>query len=110
MMAGIKDRRIITYGSAANADVRAVNVRSEGGSMVFDVQLSDRICDGLDRMSDVRLPMLGDHNAQNCLAAIAVALEMNVAPERIIETLAKFGGVGRRFDKKGVEPGRHRDR
>ena len=105
MMAGIKDRRIITYGSAANADVRAVNVRSEGGSMAFDVQLSDRICDGLDRMSDVRLPMLGDHNAQNCLAAIAVALEMNVAPERIIETLAKFGGVGRRFDKKGVSHG-----
>ena len=56
-------------------------------------------------MSDVRLPMLGDHNAQNCLAAIAVALEMNVAPERIIETLAKFSGVGRRFDTKGVSQG-----
>ena len=56
MMAGIKDRRIITYGSAANADVRAVNVRSEDGSMVFDVQLSDRICDGRERLNDVRLP------------------------------------------------------
>ena len=73
--------------------------------MVFDVQLSDRICDGLNRISNVRLPMLGDHNAQNCLAAIAVALEMNVVPEGIIEALAKFGGVGRRFDKKGVSQG-----
>ena len=54
MMAGIKDRRIITYGSAANADVRAVNVRSEGGSMVFDVQLSDRICDRVGQ--DERCP------------------------------------------------------
>ena len=73
--------------------------------MVFDVQLSDRICDGFERMNDVHLPMLGNHNAQNCLAAIAVALEMNVAPDRIIQCLTKFGGVGRRFDKKGVSRG-----
>ena len=105
LMAGIKDRRIITYGSAANADVRAVNLRADAGAMVFDVLLSERIGDGLDRMSDVRLPMLGEHNALNCLAAIAVALEMNVAPDNITAALAGFGGVGRRFDKKGVSAG-----
>ena len=105
LMAGIKDRRIITYGLAANADVRAVNLRTEGGSMLFDVQLSERIGDGLDRMNDVRLPMLGEHNALNCLAAIAVALEMNVSPDNIVTALANFGGVGRRFDKKGESNG-----
>jgi len=105
VMAGIKDRRIITYGTAANADVRATNIRVENGAMVFDVQLSARIGDALERMPDVRLPMLGEHNALNCLAAIAVALEMNIAPSVIIEALAGFGGVGRRFDKKGVSNG-----
>lgn len=105
LMAEIKDRRIITYGMAANADVRAMNIRVEGSFMLFDVLLSERIGDDLSEMLDVRLPMLGDHNVQNCLAAIAVAIEMNVAPEGIIQTLANFGGVGRRFDKKGVSNG-----
>jgi len=56
-------------------------------------------------MNDVRLPMLGEHNALNCLAAIAVALEMNVSPDNIVTALANFGGVGRRFDKKGESNG-----
>ena len=105
LMAGIKDRRVITYGFAANADVRAVNLRSEGTMMIFDVILSDRIAEGVDRMNAIKFPMLGDHNVQNCLAAIAVALEMNVSADNIIQSLAKFGGVGRRFETKGVSNG-----
>ena len=105
MMAGIKDRRILTYGMSANADVQATNLRNDGMVMIFDVVLSDRIGDGIERLHDVRLPMPGDHNVQNCLAAIAVALEMNVSPQNIIDTLAKFGGVGRRFDVKGASNG-----
>ena len=105
LMAGIKDRRIITYGMSANADVRAVNLRVDGAAMLFDVMLSDRTAGGFEMMPSVRFPMLGEHNVQNCLAAIAVALEMGVVPERIAAALDGFGGVGRRFETKGISGG-----
>ena len=105
LMAGIKDRRIITYGMSANADVRAVNLRVDGAAMLFDVMLSDRTAGGFEMMPSVRFPMLGEHNVQNCLAAIAVALEMGVVPDRIAAALDGFGGVGRRFETKGVSGG-----
>jgi UDP-N-acetylmuramate--alanine ligase len=105
LMSSIKDRRIITYGLSANADVRAVNLRVDDGAMVFDVHLSDRIQVDSVNLSDVRFPMLGDHNVQNCLAAIGVALEMNIDTVLIKETLATFGGVGRRFETKGISNG-----
>ncbi len=101
LMAGIKDRRIITYGMSANADVRAINLRADAGAMLFDVQLSDRINGDSAALQNVRFPMLGDHNVQNCLAAIGVALEMNIDAPRIRDALAAFGGVGRRFETKG---------
>ena len=105
LMSGIKDRRIITYGLSANADVRAINLRVEDGAMIFDVHLSDRIKGDSANLSDIRFPMLGDHNVQNCLAAIAVALEMNIETVQIKQTLAAFGGVGRRFETKGISNG-----
>ncbi|MCH1484218.1 MAG: UDP-N-acetylmuramate--L-alanine ligase [Alphaproteobacteria bacterium] len=105
LMAGIKDRRIITYGLSANADVRAVNMRHEGPAMLFDVMLSERTAGNTGIISDLRFPMLGEHNVQNCLAAIAVALEMGMTPDEIITALAGFGGVGRRFETKGVSGG-----
>jgi len=105
LMAGIKDRRIITYGMSANADVRATDLRVDNGVMLFDVSLSDRIAGNTDDLRNIRFPMLGDHNVQNCLAAIAVALEMNIDAASITTALAEFGGVGRRFDIKGVSGG-----
>ena len=105
LMAGIKDRRIITYGLSANADVRAVNLRHYGPAMLFDVLLSDRTAGAQSQMNSLRFPMLGEHNVQNCLAAIAVALEMGMTPDEIATALASFGGVGRRFETKGVSGG-----
>ena len=105
LMSSIQDRRIITYGLSANADVRATNLRVEDGAMLFDVLLSERIHGDSDTLSDIRFPMLGDHNVQNCLAAIGVALEMNIDAARIKKTLATFGGVGRRFEAKGISNG-----
>ncbi|MAS73971.1 MAG: UDP-N-acetylmuramate--L-alanine ligase [Rhodospirillaceae bacterium] len=105
LMAGIKDRRIITYGLSANADVRAVNMRHEGSAMLFDVILSERTAGNTGIISDLRFPMLGEHNVQNCLAAIAVAMEMGMTPDEITTALARFGGVGRRFETKGVSGG-----
>ena len=105
LMAGIKDRRIITYGLSANADVRAVNMRHEGSAMLFDVIQSERTAGNTGIISDLRFPMLGEHNVQNCLAAIAVAMEMGMTPDEITTALAGFGGVGRRFETKGVSGG-----
>ena len=105
LMSSIKDRRIITYGLSANADVRAINLRVENGAMLFDVHLSDRVQGDSATLSDIRFPMLGDHNVQNCLAAIGVALEMNIDAVRIKKALAVFGGVGRRFEVKGISNG-----
>ena len=105
LMAGIKDRRIITYGLSANADVRAVNLRHDGPAMLFDVLLSDRAAGAQSQMPNLRFPMLGEHNVQNCLAAIAVALEIGMTLAEIATALASFGGVGRRFETKGVSGG-----
>ena len=97
----IRDRRIITYGLTAMADVRAVNIRHDCNQMLFDIQLSDRVMGRAFTLSDMAFPMLGTHNVQNCLAAIAVALEMGIDVEVIRQALAQFKGVGRRFDLKG---------
>ena len=59
----------------ATADVRAINMRVDGASMVFDVQLSERATGDATIITDYPFPMLGDHNAQIGLAAIAVALK-----------------------------------
>ena len=99
----IRDRRLVTYGFSAQADVRGMNVVSEGGANRFDVVVRNR--DGATRtIPDVRLPMAGRHNVQNALAAVAVALEMNIADDVIARGFAGFGGVKRRFTKVGEAP------
>ena len=101
MIAEIPDRRLITYGLSASADVRGVNLRNDGTTMIFDAVISKRINDQ-DEIRDLRLPMLGEHNVLNALAAISVALEMGIAAEQIRNALDQFKGVGRRFEQKGV--------
>ena len=99
----IRDRRLVTYGFSAQADVRGMNVVSESGANRFDVVVRSR--DGATRtIPDVRLPMAGRHNVQNALAAVAVALEMNIADDIIARGFAGFGGVKRRFTKVGEAP------
>ena len=105
LMKGVTDRRVITYGLGADADVRAAKVRRDGDAMRFDVLLSGRAGGQGDALRDLRFPMLGEHNVQNCLAAIAVALELGVTRDVITRALAGFGGVGRRFETKGVTGG-----
>ena len=101
----IMDRRIITFGLASNADVRASNVHSKDRKMVFDLQLSDRIAGFEKQTATLHFPMLGEHNIQNCLAAISVCLEMGINITTIEKALADFNGVARRFDYKGCEAG-----
>jgi UDP-N-acetylmuramate--alanine ligase len=101
----IRDRRIVTYGFSALADLRAdnVNVAGPAGSQ-FDVIIAGR--DGEKRtIEGVSVPMPGRHNIQNALAAIAVALELGISEEQIREGFARFDGVKRRFSKVGEVDG-----
>ncbi len=101
LMPKILDRRIITFGLSSNADVCASNIKSQDRRMIFDLQLSDRI-GGLEKQkAKIHFPMLGEHNIQNCLAAISVCLEMGINIAKIENALKEFNGVARRFDYKG---------
>jgi UDP-N-acetylmuramate--alanine ligase len=96
----LRDRRIVTYGFAAQADVRGDNVRPVAGGNLFDVSLRDRNGE-VATIRDVALPMPGRHNVQNALAAIGVAAELGIPHEAIARGFDKFGGVKRRFTKVG---------
>ena len=96
----IRDRRIITYGFSAQADIRGENVTPHPGGNRFDVVVRSR--DGSQRtIEGIELPMPGRHNVQNALAAVAVGLEMAMTDEQVAHGFDKFGGVKRRFTKVG---------
>ena len=96
----VRDRRIVTYGFSAQADVRGVNVVPGAGGNRFEVIIRHR--DGSTRsIEDVSLPMAGRHNVQNALAAIAVAIELGLDDATIQKGFGAFGGVKRRFTKVG---------
>ena len=96
----VRDRRVLTYGLSAQADLRGENIRSQDAGNMFDAVLRDR--DGHERrIASIFLPMPGRHNVQNALAAIAVALEMGCEEDTIRSGCAQFGGVRRRFTRVG---------
>ena len=100
----VRDRRVITYGFSAQADVRGEAVTPYPGGNRFTAVLRQR--DGsFRRIEGIELPMPGRHNVQNALAAVAVAVEMGVSEEIIRTGFAKFGGVKRRFTKVGEVDG-----
>ncbi|WP_062732147.1 UDP-N-acetylmuramate--L-alanine ligase [Sphingobium abikonense] len=99
----VQDRRIVTYGFSAQADIRGENVRPVPGGNLFDVLIRDR--DGhVEKISDILLPMPGKHNVSNSLAAIGVALQLGITHDVICTGFEKFGGVKRRFTKVGEAP------
>lgn len=104
MIGQITDRRIVSYGMSPQAEVRGENLRQGPGGATFDVVLSSRSGNG-KRIENVRLPMFGEHNVLNALAAIAVATEMGIPSETLVGGLAGFTGVKRRFTKTGEVDG-----
>jgi UDP-N-acetylmuramate--alanine ligase len=104
MIPEISERRIITYGLSASADIRAHNIRVHDEGMQFDVAISKRM-NTAETINDIIFPMLGEHNVLNCLAAISVALEMGVSAQAITKGISTFKGVGRRFEFKGAAGG-----
>jgi len=91
-------RPITSYGLSEKAQVRAIHVRAEEARMHFTVKRSNGVT--LPDM-DIVLNLPGTHNVLNALAAIAIAVELNVPDEAVIKALANFGGVGRRFQRHG---------
>jgi UDP-N-acetylmuramate--alanine ligase len=100
VLSRIRDRRIVTYGFSALADVRADNVTPVPGGSTFDAVILGK--DGERRsIEGVHVPIPGRHNVQNALAGIAVALELGLSDEAIASGFEKFEGVKRRFTRVG---------
>lgn len=96
----VRDRRVVTYGFSAQADIRGENVTPIPGGNRFDVALRQR--DGsFRRIEGIELPMPGRHNVQNALAAVGVAVEMGCSDSCIQTGFSKFRGVKRRFTNVG---------
>jgi UDP-N-acetylmuramate--alanine ligase len=105
MIPRVSDRRIVTYGMTPQADVRATNVQIGPTGAKYDVVIGDRLTGGTRTLSTLGLPMLGEHNVQNSLAAIAVAQEMGFDDATVRKALAGFKGVKRRFTRVGETRG-----
>jgi UDP-N-acetylmuramate--alanine ligase len=86
---------VLTYGTSAEAMVRAEDIRHDGGRMRFRARREKAAA------LDVVVNLPGRHNVLNALAAIAVATELGISERAILKALAEFRGVGRRFQKYG---------
>ncbi len=92
-------RRYTTYGFSSQADLTATDIEPDGFGMTFTVRRRD------ETLGHVRVPLPGRHNVANSLAAIAVALELDVPFETGSAALAEFAGIERRFERKGEAAG-----
>ncbi len=105
MIPRVSDRRIITYGFSPQADIRAERLISDRLGATFEVMVTDRLRNRSRRMGPFRLPMLGQHNVSNALAAVAIGVEMEIDEATLKSALASFRGVKRRFTKTGESGG-----
>ena len=105
MIPRLSDRRLITYGLSRQADIRGVNLRYRTDETVFDVEIKERLRGRQARFDDIALPMLGEHNVRNALAALAVGWELGLDETALGDAFAGFEGVNRRFTRTGVANG-----
>lgn len=89
-------RSILTYGIDSDADVRALNIRFNQNVTSFDV-----IRKGRDEALHIKLRLPGLHNVRNALAAVAVAGELKLADQAVVDALGNFAGIDRRFQNLG---------
>jgi len=104
MVGKISDRRLLTYGLNPQAEIRGANLRAGTGGVTFDVIVGGHTNDP-HTIKGVHLPMFGEHNVVNALAAIAVASEMGIDESAIVKAIGQFGGVKRRFTRTGEAGG-----
>lgn len=89
----------VTYGFAAEADFRAVDLVPDSGSFRFGVRHGGRL------LGEIHLPLRGTHNVQNATSVVAMATTLGISFDVIASALARFGGVARRFDIRGHDGG-----
>jgi UDP-N-acetylmuramate--alanine ligase len=95
-------RQVLTYGMTGDPDIRAIDAEHRSGQMRFKVvRGTKRLPRGQARELDVTLNLPGTHNVQNALAAIAVAQELEIRDDALLQALAQFEGVGRRLQRHG---------
>jgi len=92
-------KRSILYGTRAEAEIRGTGLELLAHGSRFRVEAAG------ERIGAIELQVPGRHNALNALAAVAVGLELEIAFEHIVESLAAFRGVGRRFELRGEAAG-----
>jgi len=92
-------RRFMTYGLTEGLNLVARNIRAERMETFFEAFLNE------EYLGTFEIPLIGEHNVQNCLASVAVAMELGMDVERVRESLKRFSGVQRRFETKGMVDG-----
>jgi UDP-N-acetylmuramate--alanine ligase len=95
-------RRLLTYGTSPKADLVLKSVRVEGLVTSFDAELGARVRGAARAIKGWSVPIPGEHNALNALAAIAVATEAEIPDDVIRSAMAGFSGVKRRFQLTGT--------
>lgn len=100
LISKLENKKIITFGLSANADIRATNIIYKNNCMNFDLNISKRLNTNT-QVYNIEFSMIGLHNIQNALAAISIGLELNIPIESIQNSLKTFSGVQRRFEKVG---------
>jgi UDP-N-acetylmuramate--alanine ligase len=105
MIPKVLDRRVVTYGFSPQAAVRGTNLEPTADGIRFNAVITDRRTEKSRTVDNLFLPMFGRHNAQNALAAIAIANEMDIADDVLRHGLARFEGVNRRFTLAGEVDG-----
>jgi len=94
-------RRLLTYGTVAGADLLLRGLQQDRGGIVIDADLSARVKGGERQIRGWSIPIAGQHNALNALAAIAAASEAGIPDAAIRQALSTFTGVKRRFELTG---------
>jgi len=92
-------KRKVSFGLGPHSDYRAVNVQATPEGMNFDIEKSGQF------LMHATIPMYGRHMVSNSLAAVAVGVELGIAPEMIGKALETFPGVARRLERIGQEKG-----
>ncbi len=100
LISKLENKKVITYGLSANADIRATNISYKENKMHFSLNLSN-LKKHNKKNYEIEFSMIGLHNIQNALAAIATGIELKIPIVQIKKTLKNFTGVQRRFQEVG---------
>ncbi len=93
--------KVLTYGLAADADLQLSDVRAKDGGTAFTLAVGGRVAGGSRTVTDLFMPVPGDHNALNAASAFAVCAEAGMDDAEIKAGMALFSGVKRRFTRTG---------